>query len=45
MRGGELVWVGSLTELFDLRQFPPAQLEKIALKFRIKHDISFDLDR
>ncbi len=41
MRGRELVGISSLPQLLDLRQFAPAQLKKIALKFRIKHCASF----
>jgi hypothetical protein len=41
MVGGELVGIGRLAQLHDFLKFCGAQIEEIALKFRIEHDDSF----
>ena len=41
VRGGELVGIGRLAQLLDFFQFRLAQVEEIALKFRIEHVDSF----
>ena len=43
VRGRELVGIGRLAQLLDFFQFRLAQIEQIALEFRIEHVDSFHL--